>query len=139
MLSEYLTSFISNLNVIVRKVASDNNLSLSQYFTLSNISSSGILMGELSKLVGVDKSTLTRNIRILLNRDLVLKNQSTSDKREYIIMLTNHGEKLIDKLDSGMEKELSIIIEDIDSTSKQTLSNIIESINWKINCYINEL
>ena len=139
MLSEYLTSFISNLNVIVRKVASDNNLSLSQYFTLSNISSSGILMGELSKLVGVDKSTLTRNIRILLNRDLVLKNQSTSDKREYIIMLTNHGEKLIDKLDSGMEKELSIIIEDIDSISKQTLSNIIESINWKINCYINEL
>ena len=139
MLSEYLTSFISNLNVIVRKVASDNNLSLSQYFTLSNISSSGILMGELSKLVGVDKSTLTRNIRILLNRDLVLKNQSTSDKREYIIMLTNHGEKLIDKLDSGMEKELSIIIEDIDSISKQTLSNMIESINWKINCYINEL
>ena len=139
MLSEYLTSFISNLNVIVRKVASDNNLSLSQYFTLSNISSSGILMGELSKLVGVDKSTLTRNIRILLNRDLVLKNQSTSDKREYIIMLTNHGEKLIDKLDSGMEKELSIIIKDIDSISKQTLSNIIESINWKINCYINEL
>ena len=139
MLSEYLTSFISNLNVIVRKVASDNNLSLSQYFTLSNISSSGILMGELSKLVGVDKSTLTRNIRILLNRNLVLKNQSTSDKREYIIMLTNHGEKLIDKLDSGMEKELSIIIEDIDSISKQTLSNIIESINWKINCYINEL
>ena len=139
MLSEYLTSFISNLNVIVRKVASDNNLSLSQYFTLSNISSSGILMGELSKLVGVDKSTLTRNIRILLNRDLVLKNQSTSDKREYIIMLTNHGEKLIDKLDFGMEKELSIIIEDIDSISKQTLSNIIESINWKINCYINEL
>ena len=139
MLSEYLTSFISNLNVIVRKVASDNNLSLSQYFTLSNISSSGILMGELSKLVGVDKSTLTRNIRILLNRDLVLKNQSTSDKREYIIMLTNHGEKLIDKLDSGMEKELSIIIKDIDSTSKQTLSNIIESVNWKINCYINEL
>mgnify|MGYP001309945146 FL=1 len=139
MLSEYLTSFISNLNVIVRKVASDNNLSLSQYFTLSNISSSGILMGELSKLVGVDKSTLTRNIRILLNRDLVLKNQSTSDKREHIIMLTNHGEKLIDKLDSGMEKELSIIIEDIDSISKQTLSNIIESINWKINCYINEL
>ena len=139
MLSEYLTSFISNLNVIVRKVASENNLSLSQYFTLLNISSSGILMGELSKLVGVDKSTLTRNIRILLNRDLVLKNQSTSDKREYIIMLTNHGERLINKLDSGMEKKLSIIIEDIDSTSKQTLSNIIESINWKINCYINEL
>ena len=139
MLSEYLISFISNLNVIVRKVASDNNLSLSQYFTLSNISSSGILMGELSKLVGVDKSTLTRNIRILLNRNLVSKNQSTSDRREYIIMLTNHGEKLIDKLDSGMEKELSIIIKDIDSISKQTLSNIIESINWKINCYINEL
>jgi len=139
MLSEYLISFISNLNVIVRKVSSDNNLSLSQYFTLLNISSSGTLMGELSKLIGIDKSTLTRNIKILLNRNLVLKNQSRSDKREYIIILTIDGEKLIDILDKDMDKKLENILKDINSTSRQRLSDIIESINWKMNCQINEL
>ena len=86
MLSEYLISFTSNLNVIVRKVAGDNNLSLSQYFTLLNISSSGVLMGELSKLVGVEKSTLTRNIQILLNRNLVAKNQSESEFKPFLFL-----------------------------------------------------
>lgn len=139
MLSEYLISFTSNLNVIVRKVAGDNNLSLSQYFTLLNISSSGVLMGELSKLIGVEKSTLTRNIQILLNRNLVAKNQSEADKREYIIMLTPDGEKLIDILDRDMDNELNHILDNLDLNSKQKLSDIIESINWKMNCYINEL
>ena len=139
MLSEYLISFTSNLNVIVRKVAGDNNLSLSQYFTLLNISSSGVLMGELSKLVGIEKSTLTRNIQILLNRNLVAKNQSESDKREYIIMLTSDGEKLIDILDRDMDNELNNILDNLDLNSKQKLSDIIESLNWKMNCYINEL
>jgi len=139
MLSEYLISFTSNLNVIVRKVAGDNKLSLSQYFTLLNISSSGVLMGELSKLVGVEKSTLTRNIQILLNRNLVAKNQSEADKREYIIMLTPDGEKLIDILDRDMDSELNHILDNLDLNSKQKLSDMIESINWKMNCYINEL
>ncbi len=139
MLSEYLISFTSNLNVIVRRVAGDNNLSLSQYFTLLNISSSGVLMGELSKLVGVEKSTLTRNIQILLNRNLVAKNQSEADKREYIIMLTSDGEKLIDILDRDMDNELNNILDNLDLNSKQKLSDIIESLNWKMNCYINEL
>ena len=139
MLSEYLISFTSNLNVIVRKVAGDNKLSLSQYFTLLNISSSGVLMGELSKLVGVEKSTLTRNIQILLNRNLVAKNQSEADKREYIIMLTPDGEKIIGILDRDMDNELNNILDNLDLNSKQKLSDIIESLNWKMNCYINEL
>ena len=96
-------------------------------------------MGELAKLVGIDKSTLTRNTRILLNRNLVSKDQSTSDRREYIIMLTGDGEKMIDKIDNDMQKELEIIIKDINSTSKQMLIDTIESMNWKINCHINEL
>ena len=139
MIAEYIISFISSLNVIVRRVAGDNNLSLSQYFTLLNISSSGILMGELSKLIGIDKSTLTRNIKILLNRNLVLKNQSSTDKREYIIILTQNGEDLISRLEKDMDQKLANILKDIDSTSKQRLSDIIESINWKMNCHINEL
>ena len=96
-------------------------------------------MGELSKLVGVEKSTLTRNIQILLNRNLVAKNQSEADKREYIIMLTPDGEKLIDILDRDMDNELNNILDNLDLNSKQKLSDIIESLNWKMNCYINEL
>ena len=72
MITEYLHTFVVHMNVIVRRVASQNNLSLSQYFALTNISSSGISMSDLSSLLGVDNSTLTRNINILINVKILI-------------------------------------------------------------------
>ena len=139
MITEYLHSFISHMNVIVRQIASQNKLSLSQYFTLTNISASGVSMSELSTMLGVDNSTLTRNINVLINRDLVIKNKSVHDRRGYTISLSTTGERVMDKLEKQMESTLHEFIADIDPTSKQLLIDVIESLNWKASFYINEL
>jgi len=139
MITEYLHSFISHMNVIVRQIASQNKLSLSQYFTLTNISASGVSMSELSTLLGVDNSTLTRNINVLINRDLVKKSKSVHDRRGYNISLSTAGERVMDKLEKQMESTLHEFMTDIDPASKQTLIDAIESLNWKASCYINEL
>ena len=139
MITEYLHSFISHMNVIVRQIASQNKLSLSQYFTLTNISASGVSMSELSTTLGVDNSTLTRNINVLINRDLVIKNKSVHDRRGYTISLSTTGERVMDKLEKQMESTLNEFIADIDPASKQLLIDVIESLNWKASCYINEL
>ena len=139
MITEYLHSFISHMNVIVRQIASQNKLSLSQYFTLTNISASGVSMSELSTMLGVDNSTLTRNINVLINRDLVTKSKSDHDRRAYTIGLSKVGERVMDKLEKQMESTLQEFIADIDPASKQPLIDVIESINWKASCYINEL
>ena len=139
MITEYLHSFISHMNVIVRQIASQNKLSLSQYFTLTNISASGVSMTELSTMLGVDNSTLTRNINVLINRDMVKKSQSDHDRRGYTISLSTAGERVMDKLEKQMENTLHEFIADIDPASKQTLIDVIESLNWKASCYINEL
>ena len=139
MITEYLHSFISHMNVIVRQIASQNKLSLSQYFTLTNISASGVSMSELSTTLGVDNSTLTRNINVLINRDLVIKNKSVHDRRGYTISLSTIGERVMDKLEKQMESTLNEFIADIDPASNQLLIDVIESLNWKASCYINEL
>ena len=139
MITEYLHSFISHMNVIVRQIASQNKLSLSQYFTLTNISASGVSMSELSTTLGVDNSTLTRNINVLINRDLVIKNKSVHDRRGYTISLSTTGERVMDKLEKQMESTLNEFIADIDPASNQLLIDVIESLNWKASCYINEL
>ena len=139
MITEYLHSFISHMNVIVRQIASQNKLSLSQYFTLTNISASGVSMSELSTTLGVDNSTLTRNINVLINRDLVTKNKSIHDRRGYTISLSTTGERVMDKLEKQMESTLHEFITDINPASKQILINVIENLNWKASCYINEL
>ena len=139
MITEYLHSFISHMNVIVRQIASQNKLSLSQYFTLTNISASGVSMTELSTMLGVDNSTLTRNINVLINRDMVKKSKSDHDRRGYTISLSTAGERVMDKLEKQMESTLHEFISDIDPASKQLLIDVIESLNWKASCYINEL
>ena len=139
MITEYLHTFVVHMNVIVRRVASQNNLSLSQYFALTNISSSGISMSDLSSLLGVDNSTLTRNINILIKRDLVDKNQSNEDKRGYMITLSTKGSSIVQSLESQIESILDDFIDSVDPGIKQNFIDIIETVNWKASCFINEL
>ena len=139
MITEYLHSFILYMNVVIRRVSANNNLSLSQYFALSNIPTSGISMTELSKIVGIDKSTLTRNINILLQSGLVEKRKSDFDKRGYTVFLSSNGDDLINKLHDEIEIIINQFIETVSSDSKQDFINMLETINWKVSCYINEL
>ena len=139
MITEYLHTFVIHMNVIVRRVASQNNLSLSQYFALTNISSSGISMSDLSSLLGVDNSTLTRNINILMKRDLVKKNQSNEDKRGYTITLSTKGSSIVQSLESQIESILDDFIDSVNPGIKQNFIDIIETVNWKASCFINEL
>ena len=110
-----------------------------QYFALSNIPTSGISMTELSKIVGIDKSTLTLNINILLQSDLVEKRKSDFDKRGYTVFLSSNGDDLINKLHDEIEIIINQFIETVSSDSKQDFINMLETINWKASCYINEL
>ena len=139
MIAEYLHTFVVQMNVIVRRVASHNNLSLSQYFALTNISSSGISMTELSTMLGLDNSTLTRNINILIKRALVLKEKSEEDRRGYIITLSEKGITLLDNLENQIEDILEGFIASVPTDNKQQLIDMIETINWKASCFINEL
>ena len=139
MLAEYLNSFLSHMNVLVRQVASKNNLSPSQYYTLNSISSNGISMSNLSSTIGVDNSTLTRNINILMKRSLVKKDRSKDDRREFIVILSSKGEKVVNKLDNQMESLINTLISDINPESRQEFIDTIEQLNWKISGYIHEL
>ncbi len=139
MITEYLHSFILHMNVVIRRVSANNNLSLSQYFALSNIPTSGISMTELSKIIGIDKSTLTRNINILLQSGLVEKRKSVFDKRGYTVFLSSNGDDLINKLHDEIEIIINQFIETVSSDSKQDFINMLETINWKASCFINEL
>tara|TARA_B100002051_G_scaffold52302_2_gene47671 strand:+ start:42057 stop:42440 length:384 start_codon:yes stop_codon:yes gene_type:complete len=127
------------MNVLARQVASKNNLSLSQYYTLTNISSSGISMSKLSSILGIDNSTLTRNVNILIKHSFLKKQQSSQDRREQVVLLSSKGLKISEKLDIDMEELLNKFILDINEDYRQSFLDILEQLNWKMNCYINDL
>tara|TARA_Y100000994_G_scaffold40800_1_gene31710 strand:+ start:15542 stop:15925 length:384 start_codon:yes stop_codon:yes gene_type:complete len=127
------------MNVLARQVASKNNLSLSQYYTLTNISSSGISMSKLSSILGIDNSTLTRNVNILIKHSFLNKQKSSQDKREQVVLLSSKGIEISEKLDIDMEELLNKFILGINEDYRQSFLDILEQLNWKMNCYINDL
>ena len=132
MLSEHLNSFLCQLNVVARQIASTHNLSLSQYFTLSSISSTGISMTELSRSVGVDNSTLTRNIQKLEKNKLVKRFPDSYDRRVQIVKLTPKGASLLELLEGALEKISDNLIDQIDLDTQEHLITVLEKLSWAL-------
>ena len=73
-----------------------------------SIAPSGITMSQLANKMGIDKSTLTRNINILINKNLVHKEKDVQDLRVYNLLLSDSGEILREKLYMELDQFTSI-------------------------------
>ena len=138
MLAEQINLFNIYMNSVTRSISSSVNLSLSQFYTLQSISVDGISMTELSLLLCLDNSTLTRNINQLIKRKFVKKTQSLSDKRQFIISLSEEGRNINSKIDDIMIDVVNNIISTMDSNTRNIFVDILEKINWKLHCRIND-
>ena len=94
-IAELLTDLASGTNSIIRASASKLNLTVSQAFHLLSIPYDGISMSGLAHKLGLDNSTLTRNIQKLEKLDLVKRQNDNYDKRVQLAVLTNKGNSLL--------------------------------------------
>ena len=98
ILSDHFISLNIKLTAIFRIISSKYNISFSQYCIIMKVKTYGVSMSELATSLGLDKSTLTRNINILINRNLVNKYRDTQDLRVYKVILSDEGEQIKEKL-----------------------------------------
>ena len=64
-ITEFVISLVSDYNAIIRAAAMSLNFTTSQAFHILSIPFDGISMSNLSQRLGLDASTLTRNIKKL--------------------------------------------------------------------------
>ena len=132
ILSDHFISLNTKLTAIFRKISAKYNLSFSQYCIIMKIESSGISMSDLAYGLGLDKSTLTRNIDVLIKRDIVEKLRDSEDLRVYKVFLSNIGENLKDELYSEIDGFTKIFLESLDQETKNQI-NIVDKIVQKLN------
>ena len=95
----------------------DNKLTFIQRNILLFISKQGgITMVGLCKLMSIARPSMTRIIDTLEKRELVKRTKNPGDRRSYIIVLTQKGEIIINKLD---QRPL-IVMDDMLAGSKQS-------------------
>ena len=134
ILSDHFTSLNIKLTSIFRVLSSQYNLSYSQYCILMKVDASGNPMSDLAKILGLDKSTLTRNINVLINRKLVDKYQDQDDLRIYRVILTSKGEKIKTHLYSDLDNFTSDLLNALDNNVQDEIY-LLDKLIQKLDSY----
>ena len=131
---ELLTDLTIHYNALIRNAASQLNLTVSQAFHLLSIPHDGIPMSQLAHKLGLDASTLTRNIQKLEKMELIKRSQESYDKRVQKAVLTEKGEEMIELLDESLQEMNNTFMEQIDLDSQENITDILEKIVWAMDC-----
>jgi DNA-binding MarR family transcriptional regulator len=133
-ITELLTDLASNTNAIIRSIASRFNLTTSQAFNLLLIPFDGIPISNLAYKLGLDNSTLTRNIQKLEKLGLVNREPDKYDKRVQRVVLTKNGMSLVKSLSEDLDDQGSNILDNIDLDTQEHMLTVLEKLTWALSC-----
>ena len=132
---ELLKQFLIDLQSLFRTQFKKLDLTLSQIILISSIPIDGIDMTTLSIKIGVDNSTLTRLIDILMKKGIVQKNISSQDRRSYIISATKKGELLQSKIEDEIDSFVSKLFRNTRLEDQEELKKSLSSFHWIVSKY----
>lgn len=132
---ELLKQFLIDLQSLFRTRTKQLNLTLPQIVLISSIPTDGIDMTTLAQRIGVDNSTLTRLIDVLLRKQLVEKNKNPLDGRSFILSLTTNGERLQSKVETEIDKFGSNLYSSIPIEDQEEVKEVLSSLHWVISKY----
>ena len=133
-LSELLVGLTTHYNALIRSAASQLHLTASQTFHLISIPHDGIPMSKLAHKLGLDASTLTRNIQKLENLGLVKRKHDSYDKRVQKAILTQQGLEITEEIEEILLKMNNSIIEQLDLDTQENMCELLEKLVWSMDC-----
>ncbi len=86
-------------------------------------------MQDVSERLGMDITTFSRQIQTLIKRELVMKNASPSDKRTYLLTLTDKGEQVAEEIDRQMGESFDMIFSSMTTFEKNAVQEAIRRLN----------
>ena len=129
---ELLKLFLLDLQRLFRSKIVDGELTLSQILLISCIPDESIDMTSLAQQIGVENSTLTRLVDILIRRDWVFKTKNTIDKRITLLGLTQKGEEIQNKIEDRIDYYGDMVYESIAVEDRDEVKEILSSFHWTL-------
>lgn len=123
---------------ILRKVGNSNNLTFEQIKLLFAIPYDGILLSELAFVLGIDNSTLTRNLQKLEKNNFLVISTTNFDKRKKTLFLSDKGQKKIHHIENSILSIFKKLNKHLSIDDIQEIQNSLEKLNWAFNCFNNE-
>jgi DNA-binding MarR family transcriptional regulator len=131
---ELLTNLTTHYNAIFRQYSSRLSLTAPQAFHLLSIPVDGISMSGLANKLGLDTSTLTRNIQKLEKLNLVRRKQDRNDKRILVVYLTDKGRGKVEKIEESLLDLNFSMMKYIDLDDQENIPEMLEQLVWAMDC-----
>ena len=133
--SEQIQEISSHINGITRKAAAKHNVSFAQAQFLLRVPSEGISISEFSNLIGIDISTMSRNVNKLELLKLIKRKRSSDDGRAFTLSLTSLGVEIVDLLFAEIDACAAEILLTIPLEIQEQMGNVLEQLNWAFTQY----
>ena len=131
-IAENLFDISLNYFALIRAYASRFELTLPQAFILLYIPFDGATISELSNKLGVDISTMTRNLQRIERKQLIIRNINPNDKRSTKLVLSSRGQELSNALQQKIEENLNLILSKYDYKKSHQIKNYLEGLSWEL-------
>ena len=129
---EFLSSCLIDLQRLFRVELSTSDLTYSQILAIISIPDSGIEMSELSLVLGLDNSTVTRLVIRLENKLWVERKKSRRDQRAVKVYLTNKGVKVQQNIEKKIDKIGKKLNLEVNEVEKEGLLNSLLAFQWRL-------
>ena len=127
---ELLKALLLDLQSLFRFQVSNPDLTLPQILLLSSISDEGVDMSSLSKQMGVDNSTMTRLIDVLVRNGWAIKYKNKKDGRVVMVEITKKGEVIQEEIDKNIDKFGYEIYNSISPEDREEVMEILTEFHW---------
>lgn len=107
--------------------AAADALSINDITLLRAITAHGpVRISDLASWQGVDKSTVTPQVRRLEERDMVSRQSDPADRRATLLTLTEHGRQTLRNLDEAGRRLFGQALEDWSDADRHTLAALMQ-------------
>ncbi|MCS5653727.1 MAG: MarR family transcriptional regulator [Candidatus Marinimicrobia bacterium] len=132
---ELLKQFLIDLQSLFRSRTKDLKITMPQVILVSSIPTDGIDMTSLAQQIGVDNSTMTRLVGVLMKDGIAVKKKNPRDGRSMLVLLTKRGESLQYKLEVEIDKFGSDLFRKVPMEDQEEVKEILYNFHWIVSKY----
>jgi len=126
-MDDVLPALVKNFQVPQLPKLYGTEITLPQYFALATITRKGkCMVGELSKLLGVNVNTVSELVGRLVKKHFVKKERDEKDRRRVHVHLTQLGKRIIRKVDHCKKRHITEILRNLTEDDCRVLIQITE-------------
>lgn len=130
--AEVIRDLACQLQAFIRTLAGERNLSPTQAQVLFTITADGISMSDLARRLGLDPSTMSRIVAMMVAKGWLEQSPSADDRRVTLVALSADGADLHGQLEHDLQLRLDDALGDMDSDDLEKLKRPLEDLAWRL-------